>query len=272
ASIDRDSALYAGYTDAIPALLQQETETFIDHVIFDEDGRLSTLLTAPYTFANQALATFYGLTAPAGDAFAKVATDPAQRKGLLTQGSLLALQSKPQQTSPVHRGKFVRESLLCQFLPPPPANLVITPPELDPKLTTRQRFGQHSADAACAACHQQMDPIGLGFEHFDAVGRWRAMENGLPIDATGKLILTDVDGDFDGAAALADKLSSSGQVADCMMKEWARFSFGRSETVEDACSLEQTRGKFAAANHDIKQLVLALTQTDAFLYRKAVVP
>jgi hypothetical protein len=272
ASIERDPSLYAGYTDAIPALLQQETEAFIDHVIFEDDGHLSTLLTAPYTYANAALATFYGLAAPAGDGFAKVATNPAQRKGLLTQGSLLALQSKPQQTSPVHRGKFVRESLLCQFLPPPPANLVITPPELNPSLTTRQRFGQHSADPSCAGCHQQMDPLGLGFEHFDAVGRWRDTENSLPIDATGKLVLTDVDGDFDGASALADKLATSEQVADCMMKEWARFSFGRSETLDDACTLEHTKTKFASTNHDIKQLVLALTQTDAFLYRKAVAP
>jgi hypothetical protein len=270
--IERDPKLYAGYTDAIPDLLQQETESFIDHVIFEDGGKLSTLLTAPYTMANNALATFYGLAAPAGDAFAVVQTDPTQRKGLLTQGSLLALQSKPQQTSPVHRGKFVRESLLCQFLPPPPANLVITPPELNPSLTTRQRFGQHSADASCAACHQQMDPLGLGFEHFDAVGRWRQTENDLPIDATGNLVMTDVDGDFDGAAALADKLASSEQVADCMMKEWARFSFGRSETVEDACTLEHTKTKFKDSDHDIKQLVLALTQTDAFLYRKAVVP
>ncbi len=272
AGIERDPKLYAGFTDAIPALLQQETEAFIDHVIFEDGGKLSTLLTAPYTMANNALATFYGLAAPAGEAFAVVQTDPAQRKGLLTQGSLLALQSKPLQTSPVHRGKFVRESLLCQFLPPPPANLVITPPELNPSLTTRQRFGQHSADPSCAGCHQQMDPLGLGFEHFDAVGRWRQTENNLPIDATGKLVLTDVDSDFDGAAALADKLASSEQVADCMLKEWARFSFGRSETVEDACTLEHTKAKFKEAGHDIKQLVLALTQTDAFLYRKAVVP
>jgi hypothetical protein len=272
ANIDRDPAVYAGYTDAIPGLLQQETEAFIDHVIFEDGGKLKTLLTAPYTFANDALATFYGLAAPGGDAFARVSTDTSQRKGLLTQGSLLALQSKPQQTSPVHRGKFVRESLLCQFLPPPPANLVITPPELNPNLTTRQRFGQHSADPTCSGCHEQMDPLGLGFEHFDAVGRWRATENNLPIDATGKLVRSDVDGDFDGAAALADKLASSEQVADCVMKEWARFSFGRSETVEDACTLEHTKAQFAAADHDIKQLVLALTQTDAFLYRKAVAP
>lgn len=270
--IDRDPQVYPGFTDAIPALLKQETETFIDHVIFEDGGRLSTLFTAPYTFTNAALASYYGLTPPAGSGFAKVATNPVQQKGLLTQGSLLAIQAQPLQTSPVHRGKFVRESLLCQFLPPPPANLVITPPEVDAGSTTRQRFAKHSEDPTCAGCHQQMDPIGLGFEHFDASGRWRDSENGLPVDATGTLVLTDVDGAFDGAAALADKLAGSQQVADCVMKEWTRFALGRSETPEDACSLERTKQKFAAAEHDIRQLVLALTQTDAFLYRKAVVP
>jgi hypothetical protein len=271
-TLERDATVYSGYSDAIPDLLKRETEAFIDHVIFEDGGQLTTLLTAPYTFANATLSSFYGLTATAGDAFAKIAVNPAQRKGLLTQGSLLALHAQPLQTSPVHRGKFIRESFLCQFLPPPPANLVITPPELDPSLTTRERFAQHSADESCAGCHQQMDPLGLGFEHFDAVGRWRDVENGLPIDATGNVVLTDVDGDFDGAAALADKLAQSQQVADCMMKEWARFTLGRSETLEDSCSLERTKEKFTAANRDIKQLVLALTQTDAFLYRKAVAP
>ena len=117
-----------------------------------------------------------------------------------------------------------------------------------------------------------MDPVGLGFEHFDAVGRWRDNENNLPIDATGNLVATDVDGAFDGAAALADKLAGSEQVADCMTKVWTRFTLGRSETPEDACSLEKAKQTFATANQDIKQLVVALTQTDAFLYRKAVAP
>jgi hypothetical protein len=272
AGLERDGSIYPGYTDAVPELLGKETEAFIDHVIWEDGGRLSTLLTAPYTFVNPALASFYGMPAPAGDAFSKVQTDATRRIGLLTQASVLAVHAQPLQTSPVHRGKFVRESLLCQFLPPPPANLVITPPELDPGLTTRARFAQHSADLACAGCHEQMDPVGLGFEHFDAVGRWRDTENGLPIDATGKLVRTDVDGNFDGAVELAQKLASSEQVADCMMKQWARFSYGRSETVEDACSLEKARVEFVAAEHDIKRLVVALTQTDAFLYRKAVVP
>jgi hypothetical protein len=270
--IDRDASVYAGYSDAIPELLEHETQAFIDHVIFEDGGKLQTLLTAPYTFANATLAAFYGLSGATSESFAKVTTDPLQRQGLLTQGSLLAMHSAALQSSPVHRGKFIRESLLCQFLPPPPPDLVITPPELEPSLTTRQRFAQHASDVACSGCHQMMDPIGLGFEHFDAVGRWRDTENGLPIDATGNLVSTDVDGAFDGAAALADKLAGSEQVADCVTRVWARFTLGRSETPEDACSLGRAKHRFAGAGHDIKQLVVALTQTDAFLYRKAVTP
>jgi hypothetical protein len=271
-ALERDAAIYPGYSGEIPALLREETQAFIDHVIFEDGGRLSTLLTAPYTFVEPKLAAFYGLAAPADQGFVKVPTDATRRIGLLTHGSLLALHAQPLQTSPVHRGKFIRESLLCQFLPPPPANQVIMPPDLDPNLTTRQRFSQHSEDAACAGCHALIDPVGLGFENFDAVGRWRDTENGLPIDASGNLLNTDVDGAFVGAAELATKLAQSEQVADCMMKTWARFAYGRSETLEDACSLEQTRETFEGSQRDIKQLVLALTQTDAFLYRKAVTP
>lgn len=271
AHIERDPGVYEGYTDEIPELFVEETERFIEHVIFEDDGSLRTLLTAPYTMANATLATFYGLAAPSGDGF-EVVTTGAERAGLLSHGSLLAHHAQPLQTSPVHRGKFVRESLLCQFPPPPPADLIIVPPELDPNLTTRERFNQHSADPECAGCHKLMDPIGLGFEHFDPVGRFRADENGIAVSDAGELFGTDVDGEFNGPVELGARLASSEQVAGCMTRQWVRFAHGRSETGYDACSLAELGDAFLASDYDIKQLVLALTQTDAFLYREEVTP
>src|SRR6185369_597035 len=139
---------------------------------------------------------------PAGDAFERVELDPHQRAGFLTQGAFLATHAKPNQTSPVHRGKFVREQLLCTVPPPPPANLQIKPPSLNPLLSTRERFAEHAQNSFCASCHKLMDPIGLGFESFDGVGRFRTTEYDIPIDDSGELIGTDVDGTFTGAAAL----------------------------------------------------------------------
>lgn len=270
--IERDAAVYPGYSPAIRPLLREETESFIEHVIFEDDASLRTLFTAPYTFVNQELAGFYGYEGVTGTDFVKVETDPKQRAGLLTQASLMAHHAQPLSTSPVHRGKFIRESILCQFLKPPPANLAIIPPDLDPNLTTRERFAEHSKNASCAGCHKLMDPVGLGFEHYDSVGRYRELENGLEIDASGEFVSTDVDGKFVGGPELGAQLAESGQVAFCMSTQWVRFAYGRSETPEDACSMTQVGKKFESSGLNILELVRSLTTTDAFYYRKKVQP
>jgi len=220
---------------------------------------------------NADLAAFYGITGPTSAKFEKVDLDPAERSGFLTHASLLALNAKTNQSSPVHRGKFVREMLLCQMMPNPPNDKEIVPPEIDPKATTRQKFDQHSADPYCASCHHLMDPIGFGFEHYDGIGSWRDKDHGFPVDSKGELTGTeDVDGTFDGVPELAKKLAESQEVRQCIATQWFRFGYGRKEADEDACSLQKVDEAFAAAGYDIKELIVALTQTDAFMYRKAV--
>ncbi len=269
--IERDADVYEGYESNIPKLFRKETEGFIEHVIFENDGSLLTMLTAPYTMANQQLAEFYGLPALEGEEFQRVTTD-AERAGLLTQGSLLAHHAQPLSTSPVHRGKFIREAFFCQFPPAPPADLIIVPPELDADLTTRERYAAHAADVSCANCHKLMDPLGLGLEHFDPVGRYRSKENGHDVDASGEFFATDIDGKFYGAVELGEGLAGSAQVATCLTKQWLRFAHGRSETPEDACTLSEVGEKFESTSYNIPALVRELTQTDAFLYREEVKP
>src|SRR5262249_15310942 len=148
------------------------------------------------------------------------------------------LYAKPNQSSPVHRGKFVRERLLCQTLPPPPANIVITPPAVRAGVSTRERFTEHSASDFCAQCHHLMDPIGFGFEHYDAMGLWRSTDQGQPVDADGEILdSTDADGPFTGAVELGKRLAASDQVRQCFATQWFRFAYGRGETADDACSL-----------------------------------
>lgn len=115
-----------------------------------------------------------------------------------------------------------------------------------------------------------LDPIGFGFEHYDALGRWRDRENGIPIDASGELTQTDVDGPFDGAVELAHRLAASEQVRACVVKQWFRFGHGRAEQSADRCSLAQATEAFEASNYNIKALLVALTQTDAFRYRRMI--
>lgn len=268
--MSKDAQVYPEFNDELRALMRAETEKFVDEVVWNDKGDLETLLTAPFSFMNRRLAAFYGAGGPTGDALERVALDATQRAGLLTQASILSLTAKPDQSSPVHRGKFVRNQMLCQELPPPPPDLVVRPPDLDPRLTTRERFSAHSQDPACSGCHQLMDRVGLGFESFDGIGRFRASENGRAVDASGQMLNSDFDGPFNGVAELARKLSRSELVRACMVKQWFRFAYGRGETADDAQTLRELGRQFASGGYKIRELLLALTQTDAFLYRAPI--
>jgi hypothetical protein len=146
---------------------------------------------------------------------------------------------------------------------------MITVPAPDPNSTARERFAEHSKNDACRGCHELMDSIGFGFESYDGVGRFRVEENGKPIDATGSITQSDVDGEFEGVVELAHKLTGSDKVRNCYATQWFRFAYGRGETKEDTCTMDVLKEQFEATGGDIKELLVALTQTDAFLYRKA---
>jgi len=267
--LDKDPQLFPEFSDKLKGAMRDEAVSFADFVIRRGDGRLQTLLSAPFTLASPELLGLYGATAaPAADG--SVQLDPLQRAGLLTQAGFLAAHAHANQTSPVHRGLAIRKNLLCTDLPDPPANVNNNPPAPDPNATTRQRFEQHRTNPSCAACHQMMDPIGIGFENYDAIGRYRTTENNLPIDASGEVLNAGAtSGTFTGAVELAKRLSTSPEVRACVQKQWFRFSLGRFEGPEDACTLAGLSADFAAADFDVKKLLLSLVTSDAFRYRKA---
>ena len=269
ASVGKDTTLFPAWSPAVGQLMRAETAAFLDHVVFDDEGSLQALLTAPYSFMNKDLAAFYGIVGPAGDTFERVDLDPTQRAGILTTGTLLTINAHSNQTSPVHRGKLVREGLFCTTMPPPPKDVKIEVPEPTPGSTARERFAEHSGNPACSGCHELMDGIGFGFENYDAIGRYRVMEDGKIIDATGAIAKSDVDGNFDGAVEMSKKLAGSHQVERCYTTQWFRYAYGRGESTDDTCTLTALGDKFAASGGDIKELIVAMTQTDAFLYRKA---
>ncbi len=269
ASVGRDVTLFPAWSASIGQLMRAETAAFIDDVVFEQGGSLHALLTAPYSFMNKELAAFYGVPGPAGDGFERVDLDPTQRAGILTTGTLLTINAHSNQTSPVHRGKLVRESFFCAHMPPPPPEVNITVPEPKPGSTARERFAEHSRNAACSGCHELMDGIGFGFENYDAVGRYRTEEDGQVIDASGSITKSDVNGPFDGAVEMSKKLAGSHEVERCYATQWFRYAYGRGESAEDTCTLAALGDHLADTGGDIKELIVALTQTDAFLYRKA---
>jgi hypothetical protein len=274
ARLEKDVSAYPLFTSELGTLYRLEAEHFVREVVFTGEGTLTALFTAPYTFMDSSLAAVYGVEtgAPAGVDFERVELDATRRAGLLTQGGLLARLAHANQSSPVRRGKFVREQLLCELVPPPPPDVMVTAPELDPGLTTRERFAQHRADPACSACHELMDPIGLGFESFDGLGMYRSHENGLLVDDSGEVVGSDVAGSFSGAVELATKLGDSRQVRNCVVTQWFRFAHGRGETPEDRCTLDRLQQAFTASGTDIRELLVDMTQTEAFLHRTAAAP
>jgi len=250
-------------TTAVRASMEMETARFIDWVLWASDGRLSTLLTAPRTFVDAQVATLYGVPAPADGASTLIDLDPNQRSGVLTQPSLLWINSTP---APILRGKFVREQLLCQPLPNPPPD-VPPAPILLPSQTNRQNLEAHRRSPACNGCHSQMDPIGFGFESYDSIGRYRTIDRGQPVDASGNLTGTDNDGQFVGVPDLARRLAVSQTVRQCVAKQFFRMALGRFELASDAPSLAGVNDAFASG--DLRELAIAITTTDAFLGKKA---
>ncbi len=274
-NVTKDTSIYPAFDASLRPLWEQEIQTFIEQVILEGDGSLETLLTGNYSFMNEELASFYGddvVEPVTGSEFRQVQLDPTRRAGFLTSAALMATHANLNQSSPVFRGKFVREQLMCNTLPLPPNDLVIEPPELDPNKTTKEQFEEIGADPACASCHSLMNPIGFIFEHYDGVGQWRDQQNGKDIDAVGEVVQTDdIDGTYDGAIELAQALAASTQVQECVSSQWFRFAYNRSVSQLDSCSVEQINERFAASNFNVRELLVELTQTNAFLYRRAVV-
>jgi hypothetical protein len=273
-STTKDPALFPQFSPALRDAMQAETVAFVDDVLRNGDGRLETLLTAPYSILDGGLFDLYGVARPAGTTGpVRVELDPAQRAGVLTQASFLASHAHENQTSPVARGVAILRNVLCVALPDPPANVNNAPPDPAPGATTRQIFAAHESVASCAACHTMIDGIGLGFEAYDADGAFRATEAGQPVDTSGNVVAApEIAGPFSGAPQLAQKLAGAEQVQQCVARQWFRFALGRLEGASDGCSLQSMFTAFDASKHDVRELLAAIATSDAFRYRKVGAP
>jgi hypothetical protein len=256
--VAKDPSAFPTWTADLAHAMRAETLIFADEVVRKGDGRLATLLTASYSYLTPELGAHYGALGPSEAGFAKVALDPSERAGVLTHASLLAGHAHASVSSWVHRGKFVREQLLCQTLPPPPPNVDMSVLN-DPNRLT---------NPACSGCHGLMDPIGKGFDGYDPIGRFvGAGAPGEILDPGGGL---DVAGPFEGVVELAHALAESDAARRCVARQWLRFAVRRADTAADACSLERAATAFADSGHDVRELLVALTGLDAFRFRRAV--
>jgi hypothetical protein len=272
ATIPKDAATYPGFDDGVRAAMREETRRFVTHVVREGTGALPELFTAEYTFASADLAKLYALPAPAGadaSGFGEVDLGGTARAGLLTQGSVLATHARPNSSSPIHRGKLVRERLFCQTMPPPPPGLNVEPPPLDPSLTTRERYAVHATKQPCKSCHTLIDPIGFGFERFDGIGRYREKENGKEIDASGEISSTPgTNGTFDGVRDLGQKLAESDDVKACFARQWVRFAYGVKDEGDMECTAAKAGAEFAQGDLRVDELLVSLVKRAYFVERK----
>ena len=267
----KDPLLFPMFDDELRASMLAETRQFTAHVVLEGDGRLQTLLAADFSFLDQRLAALYGVDLPADleggvDGFVEATLPAAERFGVLTQASVMSALARFDATSPVQRGKFVRQMLLCQELGAPPADADLTPPVIELGGTAREALEQRTSSAACSGCHGLMNPLGFAFENYDAIGKFRTEEFGLPIDASGEALgTTTLGGKFTGLADLAPRLAVSAEVQACYATQWFRFASGRLDTVADAPALADIRDRFVAGDADIRELLVSITQTPFFL-------
>jgi hypothetical protein len=262
--VEKSQELFPAFGALRPSMETQLTR-FASQV-FQSGGRIADLLTTTRIPLDAALASFYGASAPEED-WSPVELGPA-RAGLLTLPIFLASHANSATTSPVARGAFIRESLLCQHLVPP-ANVDINLPVSKPGESVRQRLATHASDPSCANCHRLIDPPGFALENYDAIGQWREEEEtGAPVDASGELVgAGSAEGDFSGPADFIPLLATSDLVAECFARQWLRFSLRRQDTRQDACSVAVVQDAVVEHEGSLRELLLALTQTDAFLYR-----
>ena len=230
----------------------------------------------------------YGVPAPKGQFEMVKFPEDSKRAGMLGQGTFLASTAGPTDTSPTARGIFVRERLLCQHVPPPPPGVITTLPDPlvdQPPKGRRQLMKEHVENPTCASCHRLMDPIGFGFEHFDAIGQWREKEmiqvprrggagggggrGGPPpipleIDAQGEIAGLP-NSTFSGARQLGTILAKSPVCQECIVRQMFRYSYGRLETDSDEKTIDQLYDQFKASGFKFKNLLVALVQSPEFL-------
>lgn len=264
--ISKDVAAFPLWSEAMRAAMKAEGDAVVEEVIFGDNPALSQLLGAPLGLPRGPLAQLYGVP----EASEVQALDAQQRAGVMTLPGFLAVQAHPDQTSPVLRGRFVRERLLCDEIDPPPDDVVITPPDPAEGGTARERFSAHAEDASCAKCHSKMDPLGYPFEAYDALGAFRTTDQGRAMDLSGEFIATEgMDGPFNGVHEMVAKLADSQQVGECVATQWYKYAMGRGVEAGDACSLSPLSAAFIESGSNLFELILQITQTEAFLYRRA---
>jgi hypothetical protein len=264
-----DARLFPDFDENLRQAFRKETGLFFEHVLTENRSALE-LLKCDYTYLNERLARHYGIKGIHGDHFRKVNLAPElHRGGLLRQGSILSVTSYATRTSPVIRGNWILSNLLGVPPPPPPPDVpALDENTVDSSLSMRERLAQHRANVACASCHNILDPVGFSLENFDAVGRWREMEKGRPVDASGGF----PDGrEFVGVGALEEALLDRPELfVGTLAEKMLTFALGRGIESFDAPAIRQIIREAKEDDFRMHSVILAVVNSQPFQKRKTL--
>jgi mono/diheme cytochrome c family protein len=265
--ITPDPDRFPEFDDNLRLALMQETELFVDSQL-RADRSVTELLTADYTFVNERLARHYGIPNVYGSRFRRVPASD-ERRGLLGQGSILALTSYPNRTSPVLRGKWVLDNILGSPPPPPPPNV----PDLKEtgddgrRVSVRERMEQHRKNPVCASCHVRMDPIGFALENFDAVGKWRTTSDGAAIDTSG--VFPDGSQFKGGVELRAIMVGHRDQLVGTITRKLLTYALGRGVESYDLPAVRAITREAAASDDRWSAIILGIVRSTPFQMRRS---
>jgi hypothetical protein len=261
----KDPSLYPEYTPTLQLAMARDMRETWAAVAFDDGANALSVFTTTKAVVNSELAKLYGLDA------GRLTPTTFETRALPADGNRLGVMSKPaflsqwanqQEGSPTLRGKFMREALMCLKVPPPPegVNTKLDPAPAGEHRTKRMKLEKHREDAACAGCHALMDPLGLPFENFDAIGRYRTLDDTLPVDPSGE---------FDGhpvadARELGQVMAADPLVAQCLLRKYFSYAVGHEERDVDGSVINDLYASFQASGFKFRQLVLDVATSDAF--------
>jgi mono/diheme cytochrome c family protein len=261
-----DPIVFPEFDENLRQALEREIQLFLDSQIRADRG-VPELLTADYTFVNERLARHYGIPNIYGNHFRRIGLTDEARKGLLGKAGLLTVTSYPNRTSPVFRGKWLLENVLGAPPPPPPPDVPALQENAAGRAprSVRERMEQHRANPTCAACHKVMDPLGFALENFDGIGRWRANEDGRPIDPSGVL----ADGaTVDGPRSLREALlARREEFVFTVAGKLLTYAMGRGAEYYDAPAIRKIVREAAAEDYRWSSLILGITKSVPFQMR-----
>ena len=276
--IQRFHAMWLGYhrfsvTGTIGQAMVEESNALINRVVFDDKSSYFDLFTSNESFINDELAEHYGIAAPGSEEGTWVDVSGEGRGGILSHATFLSVASKFGDTSPTQRGRLIRERILCTVVPPPDPSLGVdtdTAPTSPDSNCKKDRYNTILEASGCAACHNQMDPIGFGLENYSQAGQYRTTDEGepdCPIDGQGALHFGGEATTFNGPRDLGEVLVASSQFERCVVKQAWQFAVGNVASASDLETLEDLQQRFAAGDHRFDQLLLDIVSSESFLYR-----